>query len=327
MPQPAGQCFLKPNTAGRTPHAGLTSGTCAPLPPGTVPITYNHGDDATAVAALAVAADVVIAVVTPGQGCEGADRTNLSLPDWQNAMVLAAVKANARTVVVTRCAGACLMPWLDAVPAVVQHAFAGQEAGSALANILFGVVNPSGKLPLSFPSSETDTWIQTPSQYPGVLQDGFYQVDYSEDLLVGYRWYDTHSVAPLFPFGHGLSYSVFTLDFLSVSGAFSASTSLGSVSVSASICNVAGPFGAEVVQLYITFPSSANQPPLSLRHFSKVPLAPDECRAVEFVLTPHDVRTWSTVKSDWSMEPGAYGVFVGTSSRNLPLNGSFSVSQ
>eukprot|EP00047_Mylnosiga_fluctuans_P022023 m.112178 g.112178 ORF g.112178 m.112178 type:complete len:658 (+) comp9107_c0_seq2:268-2241(+) len=320
MPQPSGQCFLKPDTRGRTAHPGLTSGTCAPLPPGPVPITYNVGNDSAIVASLAAQADLVVAVVTPGQGCEGADRTNLSLPDWQNSMVAAAAAANARTVVVTRCAGACLMPWIGAVPAVVQHAFAGQEAGTAIANVLFGVVNPSGKLALSFPVKETDTWIQQqPQQYPGVLQDGFYQVEYSEELLVGYRWFDAKSIQPLFPFGFGLSYSTFAFDTLNVTGVVS-STSVTTIEFN--VCNTAGPSGAEVAQLYISHPAAAGEPPRVLRDFTKVALGPDACEHVMFTLSVDDVRIWT---GSWTVVPGQYGVHIGPSSSDLPLSGSFSV--
>lgn len=267
MPAPSGQCFLKANNAGYTPHPGLVSGQCAQLPPGPVPVLYSSGANATQVLELAASVDAVVVVVT-STGCEGADRTNLSLAYGYDELVSLAISANLRTVVVTRCGGACLMPWIDDVPAVLQQGLAGQEAGSALANILFGAVNPSGKLAHSFPRSEYDTWIQTKEQYPGIVEaDGFQHASYSEELLVGYRWYDAKSLDPLFPFGHGLSYTTFAYSSL----ALNASTvSAGDyLSVTFNITNTGTVDGAEVAQVYLSYPPAAGEPPRVLRAFSK----------------------------------------------------------
>lgn len=172
----AGACWLKQDTSGYTPAPGKISGVCAPWPPsgGAYKVDANSTQDAATAAALAAAYDLVIVNVATTSG-EGTDRPNLDLPDWQNAMVSAVLAANNRTVVVARCPGACTMPWAGAAPSILFQLLPGQEAGNALANALFGVVNPSGKLPVSFPNNMNDTWLGNPvnpAQYPGVVMPG-----------------------------------------------------------------------------------------------------------------------------------------------------------
>lgn len=317
MTAPYGQCFLKPTNAGYTPHPGLVSGACAPVP-SLFPITYTDGSNSTELLQLAAAADVVIVVVT-STGCEGSDRTNLSMAFGDDDMVALAVAANPRTVVVTRCGGACLMPWMSDVPAVLQQGLAGQEAGSALASLLFGAVNPSGKLPLSFPQSEYDTWIQSPAQYPGITQaDGWQHAVYSEQLLVGYRWYDARQLEPLFPFGHGLSYTTFNYSgaALNSSQPLSADTA---VLVSFNISNGGGRDGAEVAQLYVEYPEAANEPPQLLKGFSKVLVtAAGPPVTVGLPLSYADLAVYAD--GGWTTVPGNYTLRIGTSSRALLLS-------
>ena len=186
MPQPAGQCFLKPTDAGRTPHAGLVSGACASMPPSVPPLFVYAGQDAGVAAALAPDFDVVLYVaalpsVEPNPGCEGNDRLTLALDGWQDAMITAVAATNPRVVVVTRTGGAVLMPWLDSVATVLHTGLTGQESGNALADVLLGAVNPSGKLTVTFPSADNATWLLSASQYPGVLNatTGFYETHYS----------------------------------------------------------------------------------------------------------------------------------------------------
>lgn len=182
----AGACWLKPDTSGYVPAPGKVAGVCAPFPPsgGAYKVDLNATQDPGTAAALAAGYDLVVMNVATTSG-EGSDRPNLDLPDWQNAMVTALLAANKNVVVVARCPGACTMPWDDAAPAILFQLLPGQEAGNALANALFGVVNPSGKLPVSFPNSMNDTWLGNPvnpAQYPGVVLPGtdYPSANYSE---------------------------------------------------------------------------------------------------------------------------------------------------
>jgi beta-glucosidase len=178
------------------------------------------GQNASAAAALAATVDAVVFVAAfptaePNPGCEGADRLTLALPPWQDAMIAAVAAANPRVVVVTRTGGAALMPWLANVPTVLHTGLAGQEAGNALADILLGAENPSGKLTITFPAADNATWLTTTEQYPGVFNssgDGFWQTNYTEGLFVGWRFYAAVAAGridapvttkPLFQFGHG----------------------------------------------------------------------------------------------------------------------------
>lgn len=326
QPNGAGQCFLKPNDSGYRPHAGLTSGACAPLPPGRVPITYDAGTNSTTVAALASAADVVIVVVA-ATGCEGSDRPNLSLAPGFDAMVAHAAASNPATVVVTRCGGACLMPWLGDVPSVLQQGLAGQEAGAALARLLFGAVSPSGKLPLSFPASEDDTWIQDPAQYPGLPgADGWQHAAYSEGLEMGYRWYDARALQPLFPFGHGLSYTTFAYSGLRVNCSSLARGAAAGVSFA--VANTGSVDGAEVAQLYVEYPPGAGEPPRLLRGVAKVAVrAGGPPAAVNLTLAYDDLAVWGApaAPGGWSTVPGVYTLRVGASSRDLRLSAALTV--
>lgn len=215
-----GQCFLKPDTQGYRPHAGLVSGVCAPLPPSSPPLLYFPGalQNATGAAALAHGAGAVVVVAAlpvaePDPGCEGSDRTTLALPVGYDELIEAVAAANARVVVVTRTGGAALMPWAPSVAAIVHTGLAGQEAGGALADVLVGAVNPGGKLTVSFPRNDFAHWLTSAEQYPGVVgADGFWQTNYSEGLRVGYRyceapaksqtpptrpvWLDAHAMPP-----------------------------------------------------------------------------------------------------------------------------------
>jgi hypothetical protein len=192
----AGQCFLKPDTQGKRPHAGLVSGVCAPLPPSSPPLLYFPGalQNASGAAALARGAGAVVVVAAlpvaePDPGCEGSDRTTLALPAGYDELIGAVAAVNPRVVVVTRTGGAALMPWAPSVAAIVHTGLAGQEAGGALADVLLGAVNPGGKLTVSFPRNDFAHWLTSAEQYPGVEgADGFWQTSYLEGLRVGYRY-------------------------------------------------------------------------------------------------------------------------------------------
>jgi beta-glucosidase len=273
-------------------------------------------DQAVAAAKQAQAAVVVVGA----QESEAVDRIGLGLPGGQDDLVSAVAAANPHTIVVLNNGGPVLMPWLDKVPAVVEAWFPGEHDGTALADVLFGQVNPSGKLPMTFPASDAQVPASTPQQFPGV--DNLAQ--YSEGLQVGYRWYDTQGQTPLFPFGFGLSYTTFAFSDLAVSPG--STTSLGTVQVSATVTNTGTRAGAEVAQLYLGEPATTGEPPRQLKGFQKVSLAPGRSTRVHFSLTPQDISTWDGDAGSWTVAEGNYQVMVGDSSADLPLYGSFRVA-
>ena len=317
-------CWLKPSAIDSTHSPGVVGGTCGPLPMGPIQIDYLYGDNATAAAALAKTSDVAVVVVATTSH-ENADRDSLSLPPWQDALVAAVAAVNTRTIVVARCPGACLMPWSASVPSLLFQLMPGQEAGHVLASALFGRVNPSGKLPLSFPLSDTSTWLgNVPNaQWPGIdVGKGYRDVNYTEGLLVGYRWYDAIKTDPLFPFGHGLSYTSFKYSNLTITGSVSATSN---VTISVTVTNSGRIAGAEVVQLYIGYPEAAGEPPKSLRDFAKVPLTPGQQTTVTFQLGQQHVSVWDTAANGWQVVGGTFTAFVGSSSRDIRASGTFAV--
>jgi beta-glucosidase len=249
---------------------------------------------------------------------EGIDRPNLELPGFQDQLISAVAAVNPRTVVVLNTGDPVLMPWLSRVKGVVEAWYPGEEDGNAISAVLFGHVNPSGKLPITFPSSESDVPANTPQQWPGV--NGV--ATYSEGLNVGYRYDDATGQTPLFPFGFGLSYTTFAFSSLRVHGG-----SAGRVEISARVTNTGSRAGTEVAQLYVGDPSSIGEPPRQLRGFQQVTLKPGESESVRFTLTGSSVAYWDTATSAWAVAPGAYQVFVGDSSAlaDLPLQGSFTL--
>ncbi len=280
-----------------------------------IKVDYNDGSDPTAAAALAKSSDLAL-VMVGNIDREGRDRLNLSLPDNQDQLVSAVAAANPRTVVVLKTGGPVLMPWLDQVPAVLEAWYPGEEDGNVVADLLFGNANPSGKLPVTFPKAEGDTPAHTPRQYPGVNSTA----TYSEGMLVGYRWYDAQNIAPLFPFGHGLSYTTFALSKLLTAETKGGSQS--SFSILVDVTNTGPRAGADVVQVYIAAPPAAGEPPKQLKGFAKVSLQPGETKQVSVMLDRRAFSIWDTKTSQWTVIPGNYGVLVGDSSRDLPLKGS-----
>ena len=259
-------------------------------------------------------AEAVVVVVATGSG-EGRDRASLSLSDRDNALVANLVAAlPGRVVVVVNGPGAVLMPWAPLAGAIVMQWYPGQEMGNALADVLWGDVNPSGRLPLTFPAREADGPLQSPQQYPGVNGT----VEYTERLLIGYRYWDAAGLAPLFPFGHGLSYTSFAYTNLTVDAAGA------DVRVAFAVQNTGAAVGKEVAQLYLAFPAAAGEPPLVLRDFAALPLAPGETTNVEFVLDQRAYSVWDEAAYAWkTVAGGEYGVAVGASSRDIRLKGAF----
>jgi beta-glucosidase len=262
--------------------------------------------------AAARAADVAV-VFAADATSEGMDRHTLALPADQDRLIAAVAAANPRTVVVLNTSAAVLMPWLDRVPAVLEGWYGGQNAGTALARILFGDVNPSGKLAHTFPASDHQGPARTADEYPG---DGT-NVYYDEGILVGYRWFDAKGLRPLFAFGHGLSYTTFRYGDLRVG----APDRNGRVQVSATVTNTGSRSGAEVAQLYLSSPAAADEPPKQLKAFAKVTLAPGQSTPVGFTLDRAAFSAWSDRAGGWTVFPGWYGIAVGGSSDSLPLRG------
>jgi beta-glucosidase len=287
-------------------------------------VVYDDGTDSAA--SVARGSDVAIVFVHQHTH-EGADLPNLSLPDNQDELVKQVAAANAHTVVVLENGDPILMPWLDSVNAVLESWYPGQRGGEAIANILFGDINPSGKLPISFPKSEADLPHLTipappPSNEPPRSElaptQVFIDANYTEGLKVGYRWYDADNKEPLFPFGFGLSYTSFSYSHLKlVSGK--------SVEVSFTVKNTGRRAGSEVAQVYLGLPASAGEPPKRLVDWEKVQLAPGQSRTVTLSLEPQLMSIFNVEKDGWELLPGEYLVSVGGSSRDTPLTATLHI--
>jgi len=297
-----------------TPLAGITSRAGAGIT-----VAYSQGDGASVSAAAQLASTSDVAIVCVGQQTsEGSDRASLSLPNGQDALVSAVAAANPHTIVVIYSSSATLMPWASQVAGILFAWYPGQENGNALAQVLFGDVNPSGKLPITIPAAANQVCANTPAQFPGVLG----HVTYSEGLQVGYRWYDANNVTPLFPFGFGLSYTTFGYSNLTVS----AVSPSGQVQIGFDLTNTGTRTGAEVAELYLGFPAAANEPPKQLKGFQKITLAPGQTQHVTYNLDWENLANWDATARGWIVTPGLFQVMVGASSRDLRLNGSFTVS-
>jgi beta-glucosidase len=289
-------------------------------------VSYDDGTDSAAAASLARRSDVAIVFVHQHTH-EGADLPNLSLPDNQDELVKQVAAANPHTIVVLENGDPVLMPWLDSVKGVLESWYPGQRGGEAIANILFGDVNPSGKLPISFPKSEADlphltiptppTSNQPPSSELSPTQV-FIDANYTEGLKVGYRWYDAESKEPLFPFGFGLSYTSFSYSHLKVAPG-------KSVEVSFSVKNTGLRAGSEVAQVYLGLPASAGEPPKRLVAWEKVQLNPGQSRTVTFSLEPQLMSVFNVEKDAWELLPGDYRVYAGGSSRDTPLTATLQI--
>jgi beta-glucosidase len=308
-----GPFATKAKTGGGGSSAVIPTSTVDPLPglrqrvPGAA-VTLDDGSDVTRAAALARAADVSVVMVGDNEA-EGKDRPSLALDGTQDALVAAVADANPHTVVVVKSGGPVLMPWASRVPAILQAWYPGQQDGAAVAGVLFGDVNPSAKLPITFPAADADTPANTPAQFPGV--NGV--ATYSEGLQIGYRWFDAQERAPLFPFGHGLSYTTFAYSGLSVRNTGDGATA------TFTLRNTGNRAGAEVAQLYVGFPSAAGEPPRQLKGFERVSLAPGQAQRVTIRLDARDFSVWDTATHAWQPARGAFTVSVGGSSRSLPL--------
>jgi beta-glucosidase len=223
--------------------------------------------------------------------------------------------------VVLETGSAVLMPWLSSVHAVLETWYPGQAAGPALVDLLSGKVNPSGKLPITFPAAASPTAMPnaTASTFGGTGG----QVIYADGINVGYRWYQMNQVQPLFSFGYGLSYTRFRF-----SGLQTTTTSGGGVSLQVTVSNVGSVRGTDVVQAYLGYPTSAGEAPRQLRGFARVDLAPKQSKTVALTLAPGDLATWDTASNAWVVTAGTYHLYVGDGSApaDLPLTATVQLS-
>lgn len=253
-----------------------------------------------------------------GQDCEDSDRSGLGLPYGQDALIEALAKANPNLVVVNVSGNAVAMPWAGKVPAIVQAWFLGSEAGNSIASVLTGDVNPSGKLPMTFPARLEDVGAHALGAYPGVKRadSPIVDLEYKEGILVGYRWADTKKVKPLFPFGHGLSYTEFV--YGNPVADKNVMTDAETISISLDVTNTGKTAGAETVQLYVSDPkSSVMRPDKELKGFQKVFLQPGESKTVRFSLNKEDLSYFDAERHEWVAEPGVFVAKIGASSGDI----------
>jgi beta-glucosidase len=293
-----------------------------------VRLGWEHPEDAIPpamqeAAALAGRADVAVVIVRDYRN-EHADLPSLTLSNEQDLLVQTVVAANPRTIVAVASGGPVLLPWLEQVPAVLETWYGGQEQGNALADVLFGDINPSGKLPVTFPRGESGTPVSSPEQYGG--RDGFL-ASYSEGLGVGYRGYDQLKIEPLFSFGYGLSYTSFAYAQFQVEPEKSDGTR--PIRVSFTITNTGALAGAEIAQVYLGLPASTGEPPRRLVGWAKVELEPGESREVRVTLdsnsASHPLSFWNVNRNGWEIASGDYTVYVGASSRDIRLTSTLRV--
>jgi beta-glucosidase len=265
-------------------------------------VAYNDGSDPAAAARLARESDVVVVFATQWTG-EGFDMPDLALPDKQDVLIAAVAAANAKTVVVLETGGPVTMPWLAKVPAVLEAWYPGSEGGEAIAGVLFGEVNPSGHLPATFPASE--------AQLPRPALDGFpevadrrFDVDYHEGAAVGYKWFDLKGLTPLFPFGHGLSYTEFSLSGLS------AAVKDGVLQASFTVKNVGKVAGKEVAQVYVAPLGARWEAPRRLAGFRKVEVKPGAAVKATVAVDPRLLADYDSASKTWKVAKGDYKVIL-----------------
>jgi beta-glucosidase len=288
-----------------------------------VNVSYESGTDLEAAAAAAKKADVVIVFVTQHTH-EGGDLETLALLNGQDALVEKVAAANPHTIVVIESGDPVLMPWAKYVSAIVEAWYPGIRGGEALASLLFGKVNFSGKLAISFPASDADlphdTVAAPPGKKPGPIDGLFgskptFTVVYDEGLKVGYKWFDAEKKTPAYPFGFGLSYTTFAYESLKATGGASAE-------VSFTVRNTGKRAGKEVAQVYLSLPASTQEPPKRLIGWEKVELQPGESKTVTLKIDPLYLAIFDVANDHWTIVPGDYKVMVGPSSATLPLTAS-----
>jgi beta-glucosidase len=291
-----------------------------------VKVEYDPGTDPAAAAAMAKDADVAVVFAYQWES-EGMDLESLSLPLHQDDLIASVAAANPHTIVVLETGTAVTMPWVAKVNSIVEAWYAGSRGAPALANILFGEVNPSAKLPMTFPLREADlphpTLVKPPVASTTQADDSdawkkiaaglpAFQIAYDEGLKVGYKWYDAEKKPVLFPFGFGLSYTTYSYSNLKV-------TPGKSPHLSFTVTNTGGRAGAEIAQVYAGLPESAGEPPSRLVAWSRVQLGPGESKQVELDVEQQFLSIFDVKQDSWQLVPGKYEFAVGGSSRSLPL--------
>ncbi len=294
-------------------------------------VKFDQGTDPAAAAALAKSSQVAI-VFAVQHASEGMDLKDLSLPDKQDALIEAVAAANPHTIVVLETGGAVKMPWVDKVSAVIEAWYPGIRGSEAIANVLFGNVNPSGKLPITFPRSEADLPhpvhvdqpvvdanhpVQHLAGFPGLVGvfmkiGPAFDVNYDEGLKVGYKWYDAEKKPVLFPFGFGLSYTTFAYSGLSV-------TAGDSTTVTFTVKNTGKRAGTETAQVYASLPDAAGEPPKRLVGWTRVDLGPGESKQVSVPVSRERLEVFDEASDAWKLVPGKYVIRAGGSSRDLAL--------
>ncbi|RHW37474.1 beta-glucosidase [Lysinibacillus yapensis] len=266
---------------------------------------------------LAKQSDVVV-VVTRTYDSEGyLDNVNLDLPNNQNRLIKEVAKANPNTIVVQMSGRAVQMDtWQDHVPAILQAWFPGQEQGNAIANVLFGNVNPSGKLPITFPVDEKSTPVSSENQFPGI--DGV--SEYSEGIFVGYKGYEKNGIEPAFAFGHGLSYTTFNYRNIQAKAVRKGENNNLDITISLYLCNLGVVSGSEVVQVYVgKLPTKVDTPSKQLAGFKKIELLPGKQELVEIKLDPKAFSYWDEENDEWVTPSGEVPIYVGSSSKDIRL--------
>lgn len=330
---PGGNAIMPPGQGGTTWQAHIWFPTSplkairARAPAANV--QYDAGTDSSSASALAKTADVAIVFAQQWES-EGMDLDSLSLPDHQNDLIAKVAEANPHTIVVLENGSPVTMPWASRVAGIVEAWYPGSRGAEALARVLFGDVNPSAKLPITFPRSDADlphpTLVKPPKESttqgggPDVwnkIAKGLtpFQISYDEGLKVGYKWFDAERKDVLFPFGYGLSYTSYRYSDLTV-------TSGKSVRLTFHLANTGAMAGAEIAEVYAALPASAGEPPKRLVGWSKVKLDPGETKEVTIEIDPWYLSIFNVDRDDWQLLPGEYTFLVGGSSRDLPLKES-----
>jgi beta-glucosidase len=286
------------------------------LAPGAT-VIFVDGKDPAAAASAAAGADV--ALVFLNQWTSESIDTSLTLPDNQDALVDAVAAANPNTVAILETGGPVLMPWAARVPAILETWYPGSAGGEAIANLLFGRVNPSGHLPTTFPLNEAQ--LPRPVRPGAGLKDGeMFSIDYSEGAAVGYKWFDAGALQPLFPFGHGLSYTSFGYGPVSA-----VANPDGSVTATFTVQNTGRVQGMDVPQVYVSAPAGVFEAPQRLGGFQKVDLAPGASQAVAVTIDPRLLATFDQAGHQWRIAPGNYRIALGESSRDIRSTTSVTV--
>ena len=293
-------------------------------------LTDNRSPEVLIAEAVEAAKDADYVIFVGGlnksahQDNESTDRLQITLPYGQEKVIEALAEVAENLVVVNISGSAVAMPWADKVGAIVQGWYGGTETGNALADVLTGKVNPSGRLPFSVPFCYEDGPIKTERQYPGIKEEGdeYWQTHYDEGVYVGYRWYDTKEIPVQFPFGHGLSYTTF--EYSNAKAAKPSMTAAGTLKVSVDVANTGDRDGAEIVQLYIADPeASIDRPAKELKGFEKVFLKAGEKKTVTFEIDAEDLSWFNAEKHEWTAEPGEFKALFARSAGDVQAEASF----